>query len=67
LVQQGLKTLLHNRTAVIIAHRLSTVSIAQRVLVMEHGRVIEDGSPEQLSQSGGKFAALYKAWRDSLV
>jgi ATP-binding cassette subfamily B protein len=67
LVQQGLKTLLHNRTAVIIAHRLSTVSIAQRVLVMEHGRVIEDGSPEQLSKSGGKFAALYKAWRDSLV
>ena len=67
LVQQGLKTLLHNRTAVIIAHRLSTVSIAQRVLVMEHGRVIEDGSPEQLAASGGKFAALYKAWRDSLV
>ena len=67
LVQQGLKTLLHNRTAVIIAHRLSTVSIAQRVLVMEHGVVIEDGSPEQLAGSGGKFAALYKAWRDSLV
>ena len=67
LVQQGLKTLLHNRTAVIIAHRLSTVSIAQRVLVMEHGRVIEDGSPDQLAASGGKFAALYKAWRDSLV
>ena len=67
LVQQGLKTLLHNRTAVIIAHRLSTVSIAQRVLVMEHGRVIEDGTPDELSKSGGKFAALYKAWRDSLV
>jgi ATP-binding cassette subfamily B protein len=67
LVQQGLKTLLRDRTAVIIAHRLSTVSIAQRVLVMEHGQVIEDGSPEQLSKSGGKFAALYKAWRDSLV
>jgi ATP-binding cassette subfamily B protein len=67
LVQQGLKTLLKDRTAVIIAHRLSTVSIAQRVLVMEHGKVIEDGSPEQLSRSGGKFSALYKAWRDSLV
>ena len=67
MVQQGLKTLLAGRTAIIIAHRLSTVSIAQRVLVMEHGRVIEDGSPEQLAGSGGKFAALYKAWRDSLV
>ncbi|QKJ24831.1 ABC transporter ATP-binding protein [Aquiluna borgnonia] len=67
LVQQGLKTLLKGRTAVIIAHRLSTVSIASRVLVMEHGKVIEDGTPDQLSKSGGKFAALYKAWRDSLV
>ena len=67
LVQQGLKTLLKGRTAVIIAHRLSTVAIADRVLVMEHGSIIEDGSPEQLSNSGGKFAALYKAWKDSLV
>lgn len=67
MVQQGLKTLLKGRTAVIIAHRLSTVSIADRVLVMEHGSIIEDGSPEQLSNSGGKFSALYKAWRDSLV
>lgn len=67
MVQQGLKTLLRGRTAVIIAHRLSTVAIADRVLVMEHGSIIEDGSPEQLSNSGGKFAALYKAWKDSLV
>ena len=67
MVQVGLKTLLAGRTAVIIAHRLSTVAIADRVLVMEHGRVIEDGSPEQLAQSGGKFAKLYKAWKDSLV
>lgn len=67
LVQQGLKTLLKGRTAVIIAHRLSTVAIADRVLVMEHGSIIEDGSPEQLANSGGKFAALYKAWKDSLV
>ena len=67
MVQHGLKSLLAGRTAVIIAHRLSTVAIADRVLVMEHGRIIEDGSPEQLSQSGGKFAGLYKAWRDSLV
>ena len=67
LVQQGLKTLLAGRTAVIIAHRLSTVSIADRVLVMEHGRVIEDGAPMELAAGSGKFAKLYKAWRDSLV
>jgi len=67
MVQLGLKTLLKGRTAIIIAHRLSTVSIADRVLVMEHGAIIEDGSPEELIASGGKFSRLYKAWRDSLV
>lgn len=67
MVQKGLKTLLAGRTAVIIAHRLSTVAIADRVLVMEHGEIIEDGSPSALSSGTGKFAKLYKAWRDSLV
>lgn len=67
LVQVGLKTLLKGRTAVIIAHRLSTVSIADRVLVMEHGRIIEDGSPQELVAAGGKFSKLYKAWKASLV
>jgi len=67
LVQLGLKTLLADRTAVIIAHRLSTVSIADRVLVMENGKIIEDGSPKQLVASGGKFSRLYKSWKDSLV
>jgi ATP-binding cassette subfamily B protein len=66
-VQLGLKTLLAGRTAIIIAHRLSTVAIADRVLVMEHGKVIEDDSPAVLAAGTGKFAALYKAWRDSLV
>lgn len=67
MVQHGLKTLLKSRTAIIIAHRLSTVAIADRVLVMEHGRVIEDGTPETLAKGKGKFARLYKAWRSSLV
>ena len=67
MVQKGLKTLLSGRTAVIIAHRLSTVAIADRVLVMEHGSIIEDGTPEQLVAAGGKFSRLYKAWRESLV
>ena len=67
MVQKGLKTLLAGRTAVIIAHRLSTVSIADRVLVMEHGEIIEDGTPEQLIAAEGKFARLYRAWRESLV
>ncbi|UOE42536.1 ABC transporter ATP-binding protein [Agromyces larvae] len=66
-VQDGLQTLLAGRTAVIIAHRLSTVAIADRVLVMEHGRIVEDGSPDELIGGGGRFAALHSAWKDSLV
>ncbi|OII12717.1 ABC transporter [Curtobacterium sp. MCBA15_008] len=67
LVQEGLETLLADRTAVIIAHRLSTVAIAHRVLVMEYGRIVEDGTPEDLISGTGRFAQLHAAWRDSLV
>jgi ATP-binding cassette subfamily B protein len=67
LVQQALQTLLADRTAIIIAHRLSTVAIADRVLVMEHGRVIEDGTPAELIAGTGKFAQLHAAWRESLA
>ena len=67
LVQRGLQTLLANRTAIIIAHRLSTVAIADRVLVMEHGEIIEDGAPEHLIAGTGRFAALHAAWRASLA
>ncbi len=66
-VQRGLETLLADRTALIIAHRLSTVAIADRVLVMEHGRVVEDGPPDELVAGEGRFAALHAAWRASLV
>jgi len=66
-VQDALQTLLSDRTAIIIAHRLSTVAIADRVLVMEHGRIIEDGTPDELIGGTGKFAQLHAAWRESLV
>ncbi len=67
MVQRGLQTLLKGRTAIIIAHRLSTVSIADRVIVMEHGEIIEDDAPATLIAGTGKFAKMHKAWRDSLV
>jgi ATP-binding cassette, subfamily B, bacterial len=67
-VQRALHTVLAERTALIIAHRLSTVEIADRVLVLADGRVVEDGTPESLIASGeGQFAALHDSWRDSLV
>ncbi|MGW0500785.1 ABC transporter ATP-binding protein [Streptomyces sp. NPDC003007] len=66
-VQRAMTTVLKGRTAVVIAHRLSTVEIADRVLVMEHGRIVEDGEPAELIAGTGRFADLHRAWRDSLA
>ncbi|MEU8983507.1 ABC transporter ATP-binding protein [Streptomyces sp. NPDC048309] len=66
-VQRAMSTVLRGRTAVVIAHRLSTVEIADRVLVMEHGRIVEDGGPAELIAGTGRFADLHRAWRDSLA
>ncbi len=67
LVQRALRTVLAGRTALIIAHRLSTVEIADRVIVLEHGRIIEDGVPGALIGAGGRYADLHQAWIDSLA
>jgi ATP-binding cassette, subfamily B, bacterial len=66
-VQAALQTVLANRTAFIIAHRLSTVLIADRVLVVDGGIIVEDGSPEDLIAAPGTFSQLHRAWLDSLV
>ena len=67
MIQRALQTLLADRTAIIIAHRLSTVAIADRVLVMEHGRLVEDGTPAELIASSGTFSSLHRSWQESLV
>jgi ABC-type multidrug transport system fused ATPase/permease subunit len=67
LVQRALRTLLADRTALIIAHRLSTVEIADRVLVVDAGRIVEDGSPKALVGAGGHYGSLHQAWIDSLT
>jgi ABC-type multidrug transport system fused ATPase/permease subunit len=67
LVQRALATVLADRTAVVIAHRLSTVQSADRVLVLEHGRIVEDGPPDELVLGDGRYAALHQAWVDSLA
>jgi ABC-type multidrug transport system fused ATPase/permease subunit len=66
-VQAALRTVLAGRTAVIIAHRLSTVAIADRVLVLDRGRITEDGSPGELMSGDGEYAALHASWAASLA
>jgi ATP-binding cassette subfamily B protein len=66
-VQAALETVLAGRTALIIAHRLSTVLIADRVLVVSEGRIVEDGPPESLLAEEGEFARLHESWRASLA
>ena len=66
-VQAALRTILAGRTAVIIAHRLSTVEIADRVIVLSDGRIVEDGPPGRLLASDGEYSALHADWQDSLA
>ncbi|HEX9041291.1 MAG TPA: ABC transporter ATP-binding protein [Trebonia sp.] len=67
LVQAALRTVLAGRTALIIAHRLSTVAIADRVLVLSGGEIIEDGSPAELMGGTGQYADLHARWAASLA
>jgi ATP-binding cassette, subfamily B, bacterial len=67
LVQRALRTILAGRTALIIAHRLSTVQIADRVLVISDGAFVEDGPPGRLLAEGGEYSALHASWLESLA
>jgi ATP-binding cassette subfamily B protein len=67
LVQKALEMVLRDRTAFIIAHRLATVEIADRVLVIDQGAVVEDGSPIELLRQSGRWSRLHEAWEDSLA
>jgi ATP-binding cassette subfamily B protein len=64
-IERGLERLLHGRTAIVIAHRLSTIRRAGKIVVLEHGKIAEQGTHDELIAAGGPYSKLYGAWAES--
>jgi ATP-binding cassette, subfamily B, bacterial len=64
LIEQGLRRLVAGRTAIVIAHRLSTIRHAGRIVVLEHGRIVEQGTHDELLEARGRYWQLYRDWAE---
>ncbi len=64
LIEEGLRRLVAGRTSIVIAHRLSTIRHASRILVMEYGRIVEQGTHDELLDAGGRYWQLYRDWAE---
>jgi ATP-binding cassette subfamily B protein len=64
LIETGMRRLVAGRTAIVIAHRLSTIRGAGRILVLEHGRVVEQGTHDELLEARGRYWELYRDWAE---
>ena len=67
IIQRNMKLICQGRTVLIIAHRLSTVRHCDRIITVEQGKVVEDGSHEELIRNGGRYAALHRVQSGEVV